>query len=183
MRCVSPTCSNDRNRTVKRLALRPGVTSCSSCDARRLRPQGASPYWRRADLCGLDPRPRAGVRPSGCAFGGGWRKPMRLCTAPKWMTSGTALRRLRRGLTTWRALRKHGRDEGRPFHRSLQARENSRQRPSLRLDLSDKENLMKFNGRTVLITGGSNGIGLAFARRFLDLGAVVIVTGRRQEAG
>ncbi len=40
---------------------------------------------------------------------------------------------------------------------------------------------MKFNGRTVLITGGSNGIGLAFARRFLDLGAVVIVTGRRQE--
>lgn len=36
--------------------------------------------------------------------------------------------------------------------------------------------------RTMLITGGSAGIGLAFARRFLELGNTVIITGRRQEA-
>jgi uncharacterized oxidoreductase len=39
---------------------------------------------------------------------------------------------------------------------------------------------MKLNGRTILITGGSAGIGLAFARKFLELGNEVIVTGRRQ---
>lgn len=39
---------------------------------------------------------------------------------------------------------------------------------------------MKLSGRTILITGGSAGIGLAFARKFLDLGNDVIVTGRRQ---
>jgi uncharacterized oxidoreductase len=41
---------------------------------------------------------------------------------------------------------------------------------------------MKLNGRTVLITGGSAGIGLAFALKFLELGNEVIVTGRRQSA-
>jgi uncharacterized oxidoreductase len=41
---------------------------------------------------------------------------------------------------------------------------------------------MKLNGRTVLITGGSAGIGLAFALKFLELGNQVIVTGRRQSA-
>ncbi|MGA7524893.1 MAG: SDR family NAD(P)-dependent oxidoreductase [Acidobacteriaceae bacterium] len=41
---------------------------------------------------------------------------------------------------------------------------------------------MKLNGRTILITGGSAGIGLAFALKFLELGNVVIVTGRRQAA-
>jgi uncharacterized oxidoreductase len=40
---------------------------------------------------------------------------------------------------------------------------------------------MKLTNRTILITGGSAGIGLAFARKFLDLGNQVIVTGRRQE--
>ena len=40
---------------------------------------------------------------------------------------------------------------------------------------------MKLTGRTILITGGSAGIGLAFALRFLELGNEVIVTGRRQE--
>src|SRR5437667_7594537 len=40
--------------------------------------------------------------------------------------------------------------------------------------------LMKLTGRTILITGGSAGIGLAFALKFLDLGNEVIVTGRRQ---
>jgi len=39
---------------------------------------------------------------------------------------------------------------------------------------------MKLTGRTILITGGSAGIGLAFALKFLELGNQVIVTGRRQ---
>src|SRR6516162_10265824 len=39
---------------------------------------------------------------------------------------------------------------------------------------------MKLAGRTILITGGSTGIGLAFALKFLELGNKVIVTGRRQ---
>jgi uncharacterized oxidoreductase len=39
---------------------------------------------------------------------------------------------------------------------------------------------MKLIGRTILITGGSAGIGLAFALKFLELGNEVIITGRRQ---
>jgi len=39
---------------------------------------------------------------------------------------------------------------------------------------------MKLTGRTILITGGSAGIGLSFALKFLNLGNDVIVTGRRQ---
>jgi uncharacterized oxidoreductase len=39
---------------------------------------------------------------------------------------------------------------------------------------------MKLTGRTILITGGSAGIGLAFARKFVELGNEVIVSGRRQ---
>ena len=39
---------------------------------------------------------------------------------------------------------------------------------------------MKLTERTVLITGGSAGIGLAFALKFVELGNEVIVTGRRQ---
>src|SRR5437899_1705423 len=39
---------------------------------------------------------------------------------------------------------------------------------------------MNLKGRTILITGGSAGIGLAFALKFLELGNQVIVTGRRQ---
>lgn len=41
---------------------------------------------------------------------------------------------------------------------------------------------MRLTGRTILVTGGSAGIGLAFARKFLELGNEVIVTGRRQAA-
>jgi uncharacterized oxidoreductase len=41
---------------------------------------------------------------------------------------------------------------------------------------------MKLTERTILITGGSSGIGLAFALKFLALGNEVIVTGRRQAA-
>ena len=40
---------------------------------------------------------------------------------------------------------------------------------------------MRLTGRTILITGGSAGIGLAFAQKFLELGNEVIVTGRRQQ--
>jgi uncharacterized oxidoreductase len=39
---------------------------------------------------------------------------------------------------------------------------------------------MKMSGNTVLITGGTSGIGLALASRFLDLGNTTIVTGRNQ---
>lgn len=39
---------------------------------------------------------------------------------------------------------------------------------------------MQLTGRTILITGGSAGIGLAFALKFLEFGNQVIVTGRRQ---
>src|ERR1700758_613808 len=41
---------------------------------------------------------------------------------------------------------------------------------------------MKLTGRSILITGGSAGIGLAFALKFLELGNQVIVTGRRESA-
>ena len=39
---------------------------------------------------------------------------------------------------------------------------------------------MNLRRRTILITGGSTGIGLAFALKFVELGNEVIVTGRRQ---
>src|ERR1700722_8538255 len=39
---------------------------------------------------------------------------------------------------------------------------------------------MKLEGNTILITGGSNGIGLELAREFRSRGNTVIVTGRDQ---
>src|ERR1043165_3173452 len=41
---------------------------------------------------------------------------------------------------------------------------------------------MNLKGRTILITGGSAGIGLAFALKFAEVGNEVIVTGRRRAA-
>jgi len=41
---------------------------------------------------------------------------------------------------------------------------------------------MKLDGKIALITGGSSGIGLATARRFIHEGATVVITGRREEA-
>jgi Short-chain dehydrogenase involved in D-alanine esterification of lipoteichoic acid and wall teichoic acid (D-alanine transfer protein) len=40
---------------------------------------------------------------------------------------------------------------------------------------------MELSGNTILITGGATGIGLAFARRFLEAGNEVIICGRRAE--
>jgi uncharacterized oxidoreductase len=40
---------------------------------------------------------------------------------------------------------------------------------------------MKLTGNTILITGGNGGIGLAFAKKFVELGNEVIITGRKKE--
>ncbi|WP_440135666.1 SDR family oxidoreductase, partial [Chitinophaga sancti] len=40
---------------------------------------------------------------------------------------------------------------------------------------------MQINGNTILITGGTSGIGLAFAEEFMKHGNTVIITGRRQD--
>ena len=44
-----------------------------------------------------------------------------------------------------------------------------------------KNNGQRFAGKVVVITGGSSGIGLATARSFVDEGAHVVITGRREK--
>lgn len=42
---------------------------------------------------------------------------------------------------------------------------------------------LQFSGRVALITGGTSGIGAATARRVSELGAKVVITGRRLREG
>jgi len=53
-------------------------------------------------------------------------------------------------------------------------------RPGAILRIKQGGCIMKLQGKTAVITGGSSGIGLATARRFADEGAHVFITGRRQ---
>jgi len=44
----------------------------------------------------------------------------------------------------------------------------------------EEQNMGKLEGKIGLVTGGTSGIGLAAAKRFVDEGAYVFITGRRE---
>jgi NAD(P)-dependent dehydrogenase (short-subunit alcohol dehydrogenase family) len=50
----------------------------------------------------------------------------------------------------------------------------------VRISMRGFSNMSKLDGKVAVITGGSSGIGLAAARTFVDEGAYVFITGRRQ---
>ena len=47
--------------------------------------------------------------------------------------------------------------------------------------ISNIINNLNFQGKIVLVTGGSDGIGFEIAKKFSDCGAKVVITGRNQE--
>lgn len=51
----------------------------------------------------------------------------------------------------------------------------------MRNDEYDQNEMTRFAGKNILITGGSTGIGLATAQRLVDEGAKLIITGRSEE--